>query len=129
MWSRVGRRMRPWAALTLWAKVSQPAKKATNSRQRLTPVTMSALVMGMLLTVSSGLRQRFFMLKKPTAAMVPAAVAITVESRETSRVADRALMICRSCTSSTYQRRVKPCQTVRLLESLKEKTMSTKIGA
>ena len=90
---------------------------------------MSALVMGMLLTVSSGLRQRFFMLKKPTAAMVPAAVAITVESRETSRVADRALMICRSCTSSTYQRRVKPCQTVRLLESLKEKTMSTKIGA
>ena len=118
-----GRRMRPCAPFSHRAKASQPPKNATNSRHRLTPVTMSALVMGMLLTVISGPRHRFFILKKPIAAMVPAPVA------ETRRVDDRALMICRSRTSSPYHRRVKPCQTVRLLESLKEKTISTKIGA
>ena len=90
---------------------------------------MSALVIGMLLTASRGLLHRFFILKKPTAAMVPAAVAMTVASRDTSRVVDRAFMICRSWRSSTYQRRVKPFQTVRLWESLKEKTISTKMGA
>ena len=90
---------------------------------------MSALVMGMLLTVIRGRRQRFFMWNRPTAAMVPAAVAITVASRDTSRVVHSALVMARSRTSSSYQRRVKPCHTVRLLESLKEKTISTKMGA
>ncbi len=127
MCSRVG----SWKPM----EFSQPAKSfhtpknATNSRQRLTPVTISALVMGMLLTVISGLRIRFFMLKKPTAARAPTTVAMAVASRETRRVGPMALVISLSRNSSTYQSRVKPCQTVRLLESLNEKTISTKIGA
>ena len=93
------------------------------------PVTMSALVMGMLLRVMMGLRQRFFMLKSPTAVRVPTTVAMTVASRDTSRVVESALMMELSRKSSAYQLKVKPFQTVRLLESLKEKTMRTKMGA
>ena len=52
----------PKAPLTQWAKSPQRLKKATKNRQRETPVTISALTMGMLFTVISGVRQRFFIL-------------------------------------------------------------------
>ena len=40
------------------AKLPQPLKNATNSRHMETPVTISAFIMGMLLTVISGFRTR-----------------------------------------------------------------------
>ena len=55
MVSGVGSRKSP-RELNQAAKVPQPLKKATNSRHRLTPVTMSAFIMGMLLTVIRGSR-------------------------------------------------------------------------
>ena len=63
------------------------------------------------------------------AAAVPAMVAMTAASTETSRVVYRAFMMRSFWNSSAYQCREKPCHTVRLFSALKEKTMSTKMGA
>ena len=62
-------------------------------------------------------------------AKVPATVAMAADSRATKRVVYREFMIWLSWNSSAYHFRVKPCHTVRLLELLKEKTISTKMGA
>ena len=62
-------------------------------------------------------------------AKVPATVAMAADSRATSRVVYREFMIWLSRNSSAYHSRVKPFHTVRLLELLKENTMSTKMGA
>ena len=53
-----------WQGFTLkgYAELFQPAKAATKNRHRLTPVTMSAFIMGMLFTVIRGSRTRRFML-------------------------------------------------------------------
>ena len=114
---------------------SQPEKSAsacpanTNSSIMDTPVMMSALVMGMLLTVRHAFRGRRFMLEKPMAAAVPATVAMAVARTDTSSVVCRASSTVRLFSSCTYQSRVKPPQTALDLESLKEKTMRTKMGA
>ena len=94
-----------------------------------TPVMMSALVRGMLFTARQTERVRPRRLKKPMAAAVPATVAMRVASTDTSRVVWRASSTVRFWKSSTYQSRVKPPHTALLLESLKEKAMSTKMGA
>ena len=63
------------------------------------------------------------------AAKVPATVAMRAARTETERVVLRALKISLSWNSSRYQSREKPVQTARLLLLLKEKTISTKMGA
>ena len=60
MVSRSGRTTADCQLLTHPANAPQPLKNTTNSKHRLTPVTMSAFIMGMLLTaisVSRGLRR------------------------------------------------------------------------
>ena len=69
------------------------------------------------------------MLEKPMAAAVPTTVAMSVARMETSSVVCRAVSTVRFPSSSRYQSRVKPPQTALDLESLKEKTISTKMGA
>ena len=54
--SRSGSTMAFCQLLTHPAKAPQPLKNTTNSRHRLTPVTMSAFIMGMLLTAIRPLR-------------------------------------------------------------------------
>ena len=71
---------------THWAKVFQPPMKATNSRHRDTPVTMSAFIMGILPTVFNGSRQRRRMLNRPM-------VEMTVAKMAMSRVLDTASII------------------------------------
>ena len=83
---RLGRRTSPWSPLNQSAKSFQKPKKATNKRHMDTPVTISAFMTGMLLTVIRGLRHLRRMLERPMAAKVPATVAMTVESRDTSSV-------------------------------------------
>ena len=53
----VGSRNSP-KVLNQEAKLPQPLKNATNSKHMETPVTISAFIMGMLLTVISGFRTR-----------------------------------------------------------------------
>ena len=67
--------------------------------------------------------------EKPMAAAVPAMVAMTVARMDTSSVVWRASSTVRFSSSWAYQSRVKPPHTALDLESLKEKTMSTKMGA
>ena len=114
---------------------SQPEKSAsawpanTNSSIMDTPVMMSALVMGMLLTVRQAFRGRRFMLEKPMAAAVPTTVATAVARADTKRVVRRDWSTVRLFISWTYQSRVKPPHTALDLELLKEKAMSTRMGA
>ena len=63
------------------------------------------------------------------AAAVPATVAMTAASTETSTVVWRASMICEFWNRRTYHWREKPPQVVRLLRALKENAISTKMGA
>ena len=94
-WRRVGSSMALWMVLNHWAKAPQPWKKATKNRHRDTPVTMSAFIMGMSLTTSRASRRRLDREYRPMAANVPAAVAMAVASRETSRVVYRLSMMSR----------------------------------
>ena len=94
-----------------------------------TPVMISALVRGMLFTVRHAVRARRRMEEKPMAAAVPATVAMSVARMETSRVVCRASSTVRFSRSWAYQSRVKPPHTALDLESLNEKTISTKMGA
>ena len=68
------------------AKAPQPLKNTTNSRHRLTPVTISAFIMGMLLTAFTAARRRRLMAYRPMAAKVPAMDATMVDSSDTSSV-------------------------------------------
>ena len=72
-----------------------------------------------------------FMLLIPMAATVPRTVDTAAETTAISRVLRRASKISLSSNSFLYQRREKPPHTARLpvSVSLKEKTMSTKMGA
>ena len=63
------------------------------------------------------------------AAKVPAKVAMAVASRETSSVVYTLRMMRRLWNRDLYQSREKPVQTVLLLPLLKEKTISSRIGA
>ena len=63
------------------------------------------------------------------AAMVPRIVATIMAMTETSSVVARLFKIRVSEKRSAYQWKEKPVQTVRLLESLKEKMISTRMGA
>ena len=56
--TRVGSVTTLWTPLNHAAKLPQPLKNATKNRHRLTPVTMSAFIMGMSLTTRMGSRQR-----------------------------------------------------------------------
>ena len=56
--SRSGSTTRDCQPLTHTAKLCHPLKNTTNSRHRLTPVTMSAFIMGMLFTAISPVRAR-----------------------------------------------------------------------
>ena len=94
-----------------------------------TPVIMSALVRGILFTARYIPLARRFMLEKPMAAAVPTTVAMAVARTDTSRVVRRASSTVLLCSSSRYQSRVNPPQTALDLESLKEKTIRTKMGA
>ena len=93
-----------------------------------TPVMMSALVRGMLLMVVTTVRLRRRKLVKPMAAAVPMMVEITAARMETASVTHRASRIMEFWNNSLYQSRVKPDHTDRLLDALKENTMSTKMG-
>ena len=100
-----------------------------------TPVMISALVRGMLLTVRQMLRNRRRRLRNPMAAAVPMTVEITAARAETASVTASALRImsfwksCRRAQICRYQSRVKPAHTALLLEALKEKTTRTRMGA
>jgi len=74
------------AWLNQTAKAFHRPKKATNNRHMETPVTISAFMTGMLFTVIRGVRHRRRILARPMAAKVPATVAISVESTDTSSV-------------------------------------------
>ena len=56
--SRSGRTTTLWTPLNQTEKSPQKVKKATKNRHMATPVTMSAFIMGMLLTVLSAVRVR-----------------------------------------------------------------------
>jgi len=56
--SRSGSTTSDCQPLTHTAKLCHPLKNTTNSRHRLTPVTMSAFIMGMLFTAISPVRAR-----------------------------------------------------------------------
>jgi len=62
------------------------------------------------------------------AAKVPAAVEITVASRETRRVIYRLSIISRFWNSSLYQWRENPRHTALLSPALKEKIISRRMG-
>ena len=94
-----------------------------------TPVMISALVRGMLLTVRQMLRNRRRRLRNPMAAAVPMTVEITAARAETASVTASALRIMSFWKSCRYQSRVKPAHTALLLEALKEKTTRTRMGA
>ena len=70
-----------------------------------------------------------FILFSPIAARVPSKVATTDEAMATTSMTTNDWMMTRSWNSSSYQRRVNPVQVLRLLLSLKEKTISTAMGA
>ena len=69
------------------------------------------------------------MLRMPMAASVPSTVATTDEITATSRVFMSDWMIIWLWKSFSYQAKVKPVHAPRDLDWLKEKTMSTRIGA
>ena len=129
MVSRSGRTTRLCQLLTQPAKVPHPLKKATNSRHRLTPVTISAFIMGMLFTIISGSRALRRMAWKPMDAKVPATVAMTVASRLTSSVVYTLCIMMRFWNSFAYHIREKPFHTVLLFPALKENTISSTMGA
>ena len=84
--SRSGSTTSDCQPLTHTAKLCHPLKNTTNSRHRLTPVTMSAFIMGMLFTAISPVRRRRLMGYRPMAAKVPAMDATMVDSSDTSSV-------------------------------------------
>ena len=86
MVSRSGSTTAVCQLLTQPAKAPQPLKNTTNSRHRLTPVTISAFIMGMLLTAFTAARRRRLMAYRPMAAKVPAMDATMVDSSDTSSV-------------------------------------------
>ena len=111
------------------AKAPQPLKNTTNSRHRLTPVTISAFIMGMLLTELTMARRRRLMAYRPMAANVPAMAATMVDSSDTIRVVYTLFMIRRLDSRDSYHFREKPFQTLELVPALKEKTMRMIMGA
>ena len=68
-----------------------------------------------------------FILSRPMAASVPSTVAMTEETMGTTSITKKDCMMTRN--NSSYQRRVKPVQVFLLLLSLKEKIISTAMGA
>ena len=103
----------------------------TNSSISETPVTISGFTMGKLVIfIMMRLGNRFMPLI-PMAATVPRTVDTAAETTAISSVLRRASMISRSSNSFRYQRRENPPHTTRLpvSVSLKENTISTKIGA
>ena len=79
--------------------------------------------------VVTTVRLRRRKLVKPMAAAVPMMVEITAARMETASVTHRASRIMEFWNNSLYQSRVKPDHTDRLLDALKENTMSTKMGS
>ena len=124
----------------IWAAISEPIPRLrppssrtadTNSSISDTPVTISGFTMGkfvMFIMIRLGRR---FMPLIPMAAAVPSAVDTTAATTAISRVLRRASRISLSSNSFLYQRRENPPHTARLpvSVSLKENTMSTRIGA
>ena len=94
-----------------------------------TPVTMSAFSIGMLVTPSIKVRNLRFMLWIPMDASVPITVAISAESRAMIRVLYKVLMIASSWKRDTYHFPVNPPHLARVLELLKDRTISVMIGA
>ena len=90
---------------------------------------MSALTVGMLLTVIRGLRQRRLRPNRPMAAKVPATVEMTVARMDTRRVMYTLSMMSRFWNSLPYQSREKPRHTTLESPALKEKMMSRRMGA
>jgi hypothetical protein len=94
-----------------------------------TPVIISALVMGMLLTERITFLLFLPIFIRPKAVKVPNTVAMAAASTDTIMVVPKALIMEESWNSSTYHFREKPVQLARLLDSLNENAMSTKMGA
>ena len=103
----------------------------TNSSIIETPVTISGFTMGKLVMFIMTRFGSRFMEFMPMAAMVPSTVEAMAAATAIISVFLRASIISRSSKSFSYQRRENPLNTVRLAVSvsLKEKTISTKMGA
>ena len=94
-----------------------------------TPVTMSAFSIGMLVTPNIKVRNLRFILWIPMEAKVPITVAISAERSAMIRVLYKVLMIASSWKRDTYHFPVNPPHLARVLELLKDRTISVMIGA
>ena len=95
-----------------------------------TPVTISGFIIGMLVTdLTAPLNTLLRVWWRPRAAKVPISVAM-VEER-TARISEflSAVNASSSAKSSSYQTNENPLNSLRLPASLKEKIISTAIGA
>lgn len=92
-------------------------------------MTISAFIMGMLLTEFTTARRRRLMAYSPMAANVPAMAATMVDSSDTIRVVYTLFMIRRLDSRDSYHFREKPFQTLELVPALKENTMRMIMGA
>ena len=105
---------------------SVPVKAKSSASE--TPVTISGLVMGMLVSVITAARSRPRALWRPTAAMVPRIVARTLERTAIIREFNNSRKRSESRKSSPYCERVKPLKTAMSLPVLKLATASTTMG-
>ena len=104
----------------------------TNKSIRETPVTISGLTIGRLVTFIIMRRTHLLRIPlSPMAATVPSTVATAAATTAMISVFLSASIIMRSSNRRAYHRSEKPENTERLIvsESLKEKIIKTKIGA
>ena len=104
------------------------AAKKTNKSIKETPVTISGLIIGILVTFIIRDFGSFFILCMPIAARVPRIVEAMLARVAIIIVFIKDEIIILLLNKRSYQSKVKPLKTERLFVSLNEKTISTKIG-
>ena len=117
----------------IWARsrVVYPGGTARKAKIiiRDTPVTRSGLMTGILVAAMTRLRLRRFMELMPMAAVTPRTVAHREDRKAMDRVTLRASMMFLSLSRAAYQSSVNPVQLPMVRDSLKEYTISTRMGA
>ena len=96
---------------------------------RLTPVTMSALSMGILVIPMIILLPLLFINCIPVHAAVPRIVARSADKKASTMVVRKAAIISSFSMSSRYQEKVKPPQRDLYLLSLKDRIIKVAMGA
>ena len=118
-----------WMLLIHVAKSLQKEKNATKNRHMATPVTISALSMGMFVMDITREYSFFRIASIPIQASNPMTVAIKAEPNARIKVLRREVIMVVLEKISAYQFNVNPPQTTLDLELLKDETISTIMGA